>query len=31
MKNVRVENIFNELNVIMSLSKNVYNKKKINI
>jgi hypothetical protein len=28
MKNVRVENIFNELNVIMSLSKNVYNKKK---
>lgn len=28
MKNIRVENIFNELNVIMSLSKNVYNKKK---
>lgn len=28
MKNVKVENIFNELNVMMSLSKNVYNKNK---
>lgn len=28
MKNVKVENIFNELNVMMSLSKNIYNKNK---
>lgn len=28
MKNVKVENIFNELNVMMSLSKNIFNKNK---